>query len=591
MYRIKFLITFLLSFIILFSCSNDKHADVIIDNAMAIIDEKPDSALTLLNNIRGKKTEWPKSQRMRYELVYAQAKNKAFVPFTSDSIALEVEQYYNRHGSANERMLASYMVGCVYRDLGDAPSALKHLRTAAEHADTSAHDCDFTTLMRLHSQMGGLYQAVEAFENERIEDHLAEQIAWQIGDTISALHLMWLRACSLGDARLYDHSLALLDSIENFGNVYGINIPPSLIYPIRIDERLQNKDSQTAKKWLDAYEQKAGISPNGSLSENTSDIGYYQLKGNYYNLVGLPDSAIKQYRNYLECCNSTDLNPIERLEIRENYYKGLLEAYTLKHQPDSIVKYAHLYCQLNDSTTRGHSSKLLLQMQSLYNYTKAQEDAYKYEQKALKLRSSLLFFIVAAVLSCLGIWRAYRKRLYTEKQDQTAHNIRYIQLLQKYEKSAAELQLLISDSEQLRKEKEEENEKLRKALSLYQADTLDLETWDEERSIINSEVVEHLHVISAHGQKATQDEFESLYTIVLSALPGFYSIISNEASILSEKEKIVCTLIRVHFIASEIAVLTGLSPQRITNIKSAINRKLFNAQGAKNLEKRLAELK
>ena len=29
----------------------------------------------------------------------------------------EVVDYYDRHGSANERMLANYVLGCVYRDM------------------------------------------------------------------------------------------------------------------------------------------------------------------------------------------------------------------------------------------------------------------------------------------------------------------------------------------------------------------------------------------------------------------------------------------------------------------------------------------
>ena len=181
---------------ILFSCT-DKHADSIITKAEQLLSTKPDSALAVLDDIRKSKEDCPRSQQMRYELVYAQAQNKAFVNFTTDSIVLSLVDYYERHGNANEQMMANYMAGCAYRDLEDALSALKYLNRAVDAVDEKDGDCDLSTLMRVYSQMGGLYQRVAAFENERIADMHAERLAWQIGDTISALRLMWLQACCL----------------------------------------------------------------------------------------------------------------------------------------------------------------------------------------------------------------------------------------------------------------------------------------------------------------------------------------------------------------------------------------------------------
>ena len=82
--RIQYLFLPILAFI-LFSCT-DKHADSIIAEAQQLLDSNPDSALIVLDDIREKKTDWPRSQQMRYELVYAQAQNKAYVNFTTDSI-------------------------------------------------------------------------------------------------------------------------------------------------------------------------------------------------------------------------------------------------------------------------------------------------------------------------------------------------------------------------------------------------------------------------------------------------------------------------------------------------------------------------
>jgi lipopolysaccharide biosynthesis regulator YciM len=51
---------------------------------------------------------------------------------------LAVADYYDRNGTANERMEAHYLLGCVYRDLGDAPRALTSYNNAVDCADTTA---------------------------------------------------------------------------------------------------------------------------------------------------------------------------------------------------------------------------------------------------------------------------------------------------------------------------------------------------------------------------------------------------------------------------------------------------------------------
>ncbi len=527
---------------------------------------------------------------MRYDLVYAQAQNKAFVPLTTDSIVLAVADYYDRHGSDNERMMARYMVGCAYRDLGDAPTALKHYRLAAEAADTTALDCDLPTLMRIHSQMGGLYQNVMAKENESREDRLAEDIAWQIGDTLAALSLKWGRACGLYDIQHFDECLAIIDSIEAFGKNNNYPVPPMLIYPTRINVRLERNDLVGAAKYLRNFERELGITPD-SPDDSTPTIAYYLFKGRYYNLAGVPDSAIIMYRRCLASSTYDPLTPLEKQEVWEDFYKETMLAYSQKHQPDSVIKYANLYCQYNDSTTRMHSSENLLRMQSLYNYSKAQEDALVAEQKASHMRFMLFSFGICGLAAGLGLWRFYRRRIQRERQKQIEQNTEYQRLRQQFEQSTHELQLYKSDAAQYRKEKEAENQKLRKALSLYQADNVDIEDWNEERNILRCEVAEHLHALATKGKEATQKEFDSLLFIVQSGFPHFFSTITDGTAGLSDKEITVCTLIRFRFIATEIAILTGLSPQRITNIKSSVNKKLFHSQGAKTLERRLIAIK
>lgn len=137
-------------------CTDGRY-DAVLSQIDTLMEAHPDSALLRLDSIRSLKESWPKRLRMRYDLLEAKAQNKAFVDFTSDSIAKEFTKYYDSHGTANERMMAHYLLGCVYRDLGEAPHAVDCYLDAISQADTTAKDCDFYTLSCAYAQMADIY--------------------------------------------------------------------------------------------------------------------------------------------------------------------------------------------------------------------------------------------------------------------------------------------------------------------------------------------------------------------------------------------------------------------------------------------------
>lgn len=96
-------------------------------------------------------------ERMRRELAGLQARNQADSLLTDDSLALALCDYFDRHGTANEKMLAHYLLGRTYADMGEAPAALDAFHQAAECADTTAVDCDYSLLARIHGQTANLF--------------------------------------------------------------------------------------------------------------------------------------------------------------------------------------------------------------------------------------------------------------------------------------------------------------------------------------------------------------------------------------------------------------------------------------------------
>ena len=570
------------------SCYRSEHTEQQLLMMDTLSDENPDTVLTMLDCMDF--NAMSKSERMHAELLRGKAMNKAYVNFTTDSVMLEVVDWYERHGNANQKMMAYYILGCAYRDLEDALSALKYLNLAVDAVDESDEDCDLNTLMRVYSQMGGLYQRVAAFENERIADSNAERLAWQICDTLSALRLMRLRASTLYDALQQSEALMILDSIVQFCNEHGLPEQTKNIYPMRIKYHIQTNNASCADSLLREYESKMGIRPS-TQDEDIVDITYFYRKGLYYNLVEQPDSAIQMFKRLLQLINKRPLYTVGRHELREGSYQGLTEAYSLKHNPDSVIKYANLYCQWNDSSTRAKSSEHLLRYQSLYNYTKIQEQALKAEQKASHLRVTMILLVVIGIAIAIIVWSIYQKRLKKERQKQIATNKEYQLLLHELEKSAEELLLVKTDSERFQREKESEIQKLQTALAMYQDNEQSVEQWSDERAIFACDIAKRLHSLSSHAQKATPNELNCLLVTAQNAFPKFYANITDASKGLSHTEITISILIRFRFIPSEISLLLGLSSQRITNLKSSVNQKLFGTQGAKTLDSHLMSLK
>ena len=212
------------------------------------------------------------------------------------------------------------------------------------------------------------------------------------------------------------------------------------------------------------------------------------------------------------------------------------------------------------------------------------------EKELSRLRVTILCVAVVPLLFILVMWILYRRRKRIEKEKQIRANREYQRLTDELAKSENELNLQKTNAKRFQEEKEKEIMQLKNALSAYEANSADEAQWNVERIVTDSAICRHLHSLSAKGEKATVEEFTDLSTMAKNAFPQFFAAITKEEYGLTDREIIFCLLIRFHFIPSEIAVLNGISSQRATNIKTAINKKMFGANGAKTLEAQLLSL-
>ena len=134
-------------------------------------------------------------EAMQQRLKYVSDCNRADTVFTERWLPTvdSLVSYFDRHGSANDRMMAHYVQGRVYHDMGEAPQALECYQRAAEQADTTRSDCDFYTLTAIYGQMAVLFHSQYLPTDEMYAIMRSEHFALKDGDTLSAIKAYELR--------------------------------------------------------------------------------------------------------------------------------------------------------------------------------------------------------------------------------------------------------------------------------------------------------------------------------------------------------------------------------------------------------------
>lgn len=524
-----------------------------------------------------------RSQEMSEALLRAEEMNRNYQSMDTLKGMEQVADYYRPLlGRSQRYMRALYMLGCVYRDRGDAPMALHYYQEAVSQADTTDADCDFHTLCRVYGQMAVIYQQQRSPQLEMEAERKAYGAAMRAKDTIAAVSYYEYMAGAYYALGKKDSALAIVEnSISQYAKMKERGLAAAEM-GFAADFHIKKKDFKRADSLLKQYEAYSGFfDKNGEITPGRE--AYYYIKGLYYQGVQKLDSAIYFYRKLL--------NPRLDIEDVEMGYKGLMSVYHHLGMSDSTLKYADLYTQANDSANIIHSADEITRTQALYNYSESQRIAAEKSAEANHYKFLLLISVAAFMLFAHLINRYIKKQKRLKNEEMAANNAKYADTLERYETAQKEFDALRQSSEQFLAKKQQDIEQLQEVLALYQADKVNPADWGLERSLLEGEIVKELRRLAAHVQTPTDQQWQSLHATVSKHLPDFYSEITKPQHHLTEKEINVCILIKLRFIPTEIATLLDLTKQRISNMRRSINHKLFREEVAKTLDSNIRRLK
>ena len=549
-------------------------------------DTNPDSALILLSNFDQDKNHWSKGDRMYYELVKLKAENKAFAVFTTDTIINEVVDYFKNHGTANERMLAYYLQGRVYSDMGEAPQALQAYYDAIECADTTSRDCDYNTLIPVYGQMSQLYHQQNLPHDEIWAlNHYLDCIRRTDGEEnyLKEKHYMISPYYMLGKK---DTVLQIIDDTYKTLRNMGENQEATSALATSIYIYTERGQLDKAHQTIEIFEKESGLfDKSGNIAKGREH--YYITKGFYHLATNNSDSAEYFFRKAMKYGYNSDA------------YKGLLAVYQKRKNIDSVLYYSILNERALDSLHNNMEIDAIHQMSSLYNYSRNQKIAEQEKEKAQKATVFLNRIILVTIIlffAIIGICMIYRKNK-KEKLNKIAE-------LENALSNAKDQRTLVQ--EELKKlkakdyigiiaEKEKQEAELTKQIELLQAENNQYKNKpennqkDDLNGFLNCDTA-RLFVRKANKQTERLIPNEAEWRLLMSRFakyaPQTFQLFSATKP-LSKLEQRICLLLILGISEKVISIMTESTPSTVSNAKARANEKLFGKKQAQSLKNNL----
>ena len=521
--------------------------------------------------------------QMRQELEALEQQNRSGEQMLNDSLAESLVAYFDRHGTANERMRAKYILGRTYYCLGELPRALETYYEAADCADTTATNCNFKVLSRIYAQRAMIFYDQIQPRSLIMELNCAEFYAWKGRDTLQAIECFSMQSDAYDLLKCPDSVIIICERSSELFKRFGREDRSAQMKGRALSSLIKKKDFGRLKQFIYEYESFSNLFEKKDSIISGHEI-YYYLKGLYYVTANQLDSAEYMFRKELR--NGKDLNNQIAACV------GLQRVYDQRKNSDSIAKYASLSYELNDSAYSLSEMQNVQKMQASYNYS---HNKLLAEQNALKVeRSKNILFIVIALFLVLILFGYYMFSKYKGKKEKELINFRND--LQSLEKIQTELQDICSEESlspvELFEKRHKEITDILNRVVTYKRKVKQTPEMLEQR-LDNSYIVVHLRDLAEANpyQTASIGDFKNLRELINSEIPHFYTTLNTPKYTLTPIEYEVSMLLRVHFSPIEIHRLTGASPSYISNMRSRLLLKIWGIHGSpKDYDERILSI-
>ena len=540
---------FHIAFVLLLLCAcGSRDAQRMLDQAETIINENPSEAIAVLDSIGDDGLS--RSQHMRRLLLLTNAQNKCDTVFRSDSIQRLLVDYYESHGTANERMLAHYLLGRAYYDMGEMPMALNAYQLAL--ADTSGTEKDYYLLTRIHAQISNIFFKQNLIDDQLKHIDLSVKYALLSHDTISAILNNAQKTYAYERKGEIDSALYYCQQSSMLAKKHGYQKLSAGILGGAITILVEKDSLDKAKTFMDIYEPESGFFDENHDIVKGREV-YYYTKGRYYLAKEKYDSAEFFFRKELR--EGKDFNNQNAAS------RGLALLFQQTHQPDSAAKYALYSYAMNDSVYAHMATEEVERLKAMYDYNRHLKLAEAKSREAQATRSLvwiISLFCLSIILSLYIVILRHKKR--EEEMVRREENL-YKRLVE------------LEDSHK-------EKERFKRTI-------------EQEQRILNSTIAKHFRDLAQKpANLPSSTDWKSMLDMISRELPSFQALLCDNQLNLRQEEMNICMLIRLRFKPKEICNLTGLSSQNVTNIRKRLLYKIYGDEsgGSKDFDQRIMKI-
>ena len=577
------LITKALPFLLLcttfFSCRDGGRTESILRTTDSLMEEHPDSALTILRRDSLEICRSGKDYRLWYALSRTEADDKCYILHVSDSTMRAAANYYNSHGSDFQRVRANYLLGRVYCDM----HLYGHALTSFNKAIT-----------------------VESENDSTINRYKARSATWAgYVYEVKGLHKDALRYNKLayGYAKKAGAQVTEIYSLRDIGRSYSYLKHNNTAIPYYRQAAKKAKAIDDANLYNMVMEELAGIYiEEGRLDEayaalNTKflattdkDIAsHYYIWAMYFEKIGLLDSAVaydKRGMKYSDVSIKRDVSlDLARLLMKQG-----------KH--NEAIKYYEQYSVYSDSVTASElneTSDMLSQVEKNIDIERKNTILAETKTNLTILLSRIIFTVIVVSLILIKHYSNVRKRI--REQQERANN--YLSQLQ--ETGMQKMKRNEERIAQLETELSVSNEKLteiRKSLMRNEAEMLAKQNEhmlfkEKHRELLiadlaDTDIYKLYHTPNAVPSSA---DYHRLVEALNKAYNNFTKRLKEFYPDINDNEVWICCMVKAGLSSKEICNISPYSYSSLGMAKSRLYFKMFQKKGgAKDLDHFIKEL-
>lgn len=538
-------------FLIMGACNNHPQAPILLE-VEKIIEEQPDSALSILNKVENI-NQLSEKDHATYCLLLTQAQDLNYITHTSDSLIKIAATYFEKSNDKHKASLSYYYMGRVNTDLHDALKAQEFYLKALEIGEKTK---DYHLLAKICNNLGTLYNYQDIYD---LALPMQKKALYYINmeqkqDTVNMSYILRNTArtftlMNLEDSAVIYHKQALKYSRPY--NISSILVDLGNIY-------IYKNEYVEAKKYID-------------LAQNSTTIlktlyPIYLSKGKLLSAMGQLDSA----KYYLTQCSQSS-----NIYTQAGSLYHLAQVALKENDLNNYVKYTETYSTLRDSITKHSHFENIRIAQSMFNYQRIAKEKDQFEKKAAQrmifiYQVIIIFFLTIAIFIFIFKREKIKKKRLTElKEEQYKRSQQYIENNNKQ---------IFQLTETLHSKQEEMSEVERQ---LYEARKLMLEMENRqifekqgtilllEKDFHNSSIYIRIH--REDDIQLSPSEWEEL--LIDATYPDFTNRLIRLYPQISIEEIHICYLVKMQLSIKKIAFIMHITSSGVSQCRRRLYKK------------------